>query len=283
MSDAKMKEMEEMDAYIRIGGNDNTKELSDIDAGNISRRKKATKEILNERLEKKWVTTRWPTDGLAQSADMSTQEFREFVFDAVTEVDWEELEERNSKIKERFDSAEKVRIVAEATDLEFSIAGREGEASNGNHNIPDGEVFYAPEKYSVNGEIKFSFPGVENGTEVDGIWLKFEDGEVVDHSAEKNEEFLEKMLETDNGARYLGEFGIGTNRQIQRHVKNTLFDEKIGGTVHFALGRAYERTVPEGEERNDSGIHWDIVQDLRYGGRIFLDGELVQKNGEWVF
>lgn len=283
VSDAKMQEMKNMDAYIRIGGNDNTKELLGLESGKISKRKKATEKILSERLKKKWVTTRWPTDGMAQSADMSTQNFRKFVFDSITEIDWDELEAKNAKIKEKFDQSSEVRIVAENTDLRFSIEGRKGEPCNGTHNIPDGEVFYAPRKYSVEGEIKFSFPGVENGTEVEGIWLKFEDGKVVDCSAEKNEKFLEDMLDTDEGAKYIGEFGIGTNRQIQTHTGNTLFDEKIGGTVHLALGRAYERSVPDGEERNTSGIHWDIVQDLRDNGKILLDGEVVQENGEWVF
>lgn len=283
VSEAKKAELEEMDAYIRIGGDDNTKELKGIDSEKISTREKATEELLQQRLELDWVATRYPTDAMAQDAEMPTQEFHNFVFDAVTEVDWEELEERNQKVKEIFDGAEEVRIEAEGTDITLSLSDREGLPCNGENNMPDGEVFYAPVKDSLNGKISFEYPGVTDGDEVEGIVLHFKDGKVVDYSAEQNEELLEKKLATDEGAKYVGEFGIGTNRQIQRFVKNTLFDEKIGGTIHLALGRAYDETVPEDAEANESGIHWDIVENLRENGRITVDGEVVQENGEWKF
>ncbi len=287
VSEAKMKEIEEMDAYIRLGGSGNTQELANINPEKISKRKKATEELMSKRLEKKWVATRYPTSSMAQNAGMSTQEFEEFVFEAVTRTDWDELEEKNETVKDVFDSAEEVRIKSDDTDLRFSIEGRKGVSSVGKRNMPDGEVFYAPLKESVEGEVKFTYPSMSSGNEVNGIWLKFENGKVVDFSAEKNEEFLEKMLNTDEGARYLGEFGIGTNRQITRNVKDTLFDEKIGGSIHLALGRAYEMCIPEGEEekRNQSGIHWDIVKDFRppHGGKIIVDGETVQEDGEWQF
>ncbi|MFB6217201.1 MAG: aminopeptidase, partial [Candidatus Aenigmatarchaeota archaeon] len=210
----------------------------------------------------------------------------EFVVDAVTEIDWEELEKKNAEIKEIFDNAEEVRIVGEGTDLTLSLANREGIPDNGCHNVPSGEVFYAPMKESLEGRVRFSYPGIESGNEVSGIELVFENGKIVEYSAEKNEEFLEKMIETDEGSHYIGELGIGTNRQIDRYIKNTLFDEKIGGTIHLAIGRAYEKCVPEGKEANESGVHWDLVKDLRPragGGKIFVDGELVQEDGEWVF
>ncbi|MFB6241444.1 MAG: aminopeptidase [Candidatus Nanosalina sp.] len=283
VSEAKKQEMEKMDAYIRIGGPDNTQELSDIKSDKISTRQEATKEIFYERDEKRWVTTRWPTDGLAQSSGMSTQELREYIFDAVTEVDYREIKERNEKIKERLDDASEVRIVAEGTDLSLNIEGRKGVNCHGIRNMPDGEVFYAPRKNSVEGEIEFAFPGVESGNEVRGIWLKFRDGKVVDFSAETNEDFLRDMLDTDEGSRYIGELGIGTNPQMQRFVGNSLLDEKIHGTVHLALGRAYRRSLPDGEERNESGIHWDLVEDLRDGGKIIVDGEVIQESGEWSF
>ena len=282
MSEAKLQEMQKMDAYIRIGGGDNEKELAGLDSEKISARKEATQDILTERLDKRWVTTRYPTDAMAQEAGMPTQEFRDFVIEAVTEVDWEALEEKNAEIKEVFDGAEEVRIEAEDTELKLSLEGREGICDNGDHNIPAGEVFYAPIKESLEGHIKFTYPGIASGNEVSGIYLEFEDGKVVNYSAEKNEEYLEEMLDTDEGAKRVGELGIGTNRQITDHIKNTLFDEKIGGTIHLALGRAYEECAPE-EVRNQSGIHWDIVKELRNGGKIFVDGELVQENGEWVF
>lgn len=283
VSESKKAELEEMDAYIRIGGDDNTKELKGIDSEKISMREKATEELLQKRLELDWVATRFPTDAMAQDAEMPTQEFQEFVFNAVTEVDWDELEERNQKVKELFDGAEEVRIEAEGTDLTLSLSDREGMPCNGENNMPDGEVFYAPIKDSLNGKVSFEYPGVTEGDEVEGIKLHFEDGKVVDYSAERNEDLLKQKLNTDEGARYVGEFGIGTNRQIQRFVKNTLFDEKIGGTIHLALGRAYGETVPEDAEANESGIHWDIVEDLRENGKITVDGEVVQEDGEWKF
>lgn len=282
MSEAKLQEMQKMDTYIRIGGGDNEKELAGLHSEKISARKEATQDILTERLDKRWVTTRYPTDAMAQEAGMPTQEFRDFVIEAVTEVDWEALEEKNAEIKEVFDGAEEVRIEADDTELTLSLEGREGVCDNGDHNIPAGEVFYAPIKESLEGHIKFTYPGIASGNEVSGIYLEFENGKVVDYSAEKNKEYLEKMLDTDEGAKRVGELGIGTNRQITDHIKNTLFDEKIGGTIHLALGRAYEECAPE-DVRNQSGIHWDIVKELRNGGKIFVDGELVQENGEWVF
>jgi aminopeptidase len=283
VSESKKKELEEMDAYIRIGGADNTKELKGIDSKKISVREKATKELLRKRLELDWVVTRYPTDGMSQAAEMPTEEFQKFVFDAVTEVDWDSLEEKNQKVKEIFDGAEEVRIQAEGTDLTLSLKNRDGMPCNGEKNMPDGEVFYAPVKDSLNGKVSFEYPGVTDGDEVEGIVLHFEDGKVVDYSAERNEELLKQKLNTDEGARYVGELGIGTNPEIQQFVKNTLFDEKIGGTIHLALGRAYEETVPEGEKANDSGIHWDIVEELRENGKITVDGEVVQENGVWKF
>ncbi|MFB6182500.1 MAG: aminopeptidase [Candidatus Nanohaloarchaea archaeon] len=284
MSEAKMKEMKEMDAYIRIGGGDNTQELSGLNPEKISAHKQATEDILTERLKKKWVATRYPTDSLAQAAGMPTEEFRDFLLEAVTEVDWRQLEEKNEKIKEKFDDSKKVRIKDDNTDLTLSLEKREGVCDNGDNNIPCGEVFYAPRKESLEGKIKFTYPGVQNGTEVEGIELKFENGRIVDYSAESNEEFLEKMIESDEGSHYIGELGIGTNQHIDRYVKSTLFDEKIGGTIHLAIGRAYEECVENEKERNQSSIHWDIVKDLRKekgGGKIIVDGETVQKNGEW--
>jgi aminopeptidase len=286
VSEAKEKELEEMDAYIRIGGSDNSQELSGIDPSKVSKRKKSTQDLLDMRLGTKWVATRFPTDSMAQTAGMSTHEMEEFVFSAVNDTDWGDLEQKNQRVKEAFDDAEKVRIVGEGTDLELSLSGRKGVKASGGNNIPDGEVFYAPVKDSLNGRIEFTYPGIIQGTEVHGIRLEFENGRVTDFSAEKNEEFLEEMIGTDEGARYVGELGIGTNRNIQDYVGETLFDEKIGGSIHLALGRAYERCVPEDGERNISGIHWDIVKDLRPefgGGQLIIDGEVVQEDGDWVF
>lgn len=287
LSEAKLEEVKRMDAYIRIGGESNSRDLTGLSSEKISARKKATRELLEERMKTNWVVTRYPTTGLAQDAEMPTKEFEEFVVEAVTGIDYDEQYKKNEKIKEKFDEADEVRIVSEDTDIELSLEGREGENDHGDHNIPCGEVFYAPKKRSLNGHIKFTFPGVSNGNWVKGIYLEFEDGKIVDYSSESNEEFLKDMIETDEGSKFIGELGIGTNKMIDRFTGNTLFDEKIGGSIHMAIGNAYEKTVPEGGERNESGIHWDIVKDLRKdkgdGGKIILDGDVVQKDGEWQF
>ncbi|WP_414838004.1 aminopeptidase [Candidatus Nanosalina sp. VS9-1] len=285
-SEARMEEMENMDAVIKIKGLDNFQELSSIDADRISRWRSTTRDIINERVRTKWVLAAYPTDGLAQQSEMSTEEFEDFAIDAVVKTDWEDLERKNQEIKEIFDAGDTVRIVDDTTDIEISIEGREGVTADGNHNLPDGEVFYAPVKDSLEGHIEFSYPVTAEGNEIKGIRLEFKEGRIVDFSADQNEEFLKEMINTDDGSKYIGELGIGTNRQIDRYIKYTLFDEKIGGTIHMAIGRAYEDCMPEGEEPNESSIHWDIVKDLREragGGKIFVDGELVQENGEWVY
>lgn len=287
VSEAKRKELEEMDVYISIGGKDNERELNGLNSQKIALRKRANKELSELRSELRWVLTRYPTDSLAQNAGMPTPEFEEFVLESIVDVDWKKQEEKNERIKQRFDEADEVRIVSEGTDLTMSIEGREGVASNGKHNIPDGEVFYAPVKESLEGEVSFTYPGVKSGNQVEDVWLKFEDGEIVDFSASKNEEYLKSQINTDEGSKYIGELGIGTNRQIDRFVNEIGFDEKIGGTVHLALGKAFGMCMPEGEKPNDSAIHWDIVKDLRNpegdGGKIILDGEVVQEDGEWKF
>jgi len=284
LSRAKKQEMEKMDAYIRIGGGDNTQDLSGIHPEKISEWKSTTREILNERLSKKWVATRFPTKSMAQNAGMSTQEFEEMVFEAVT-ADYSDISKRNKKVKELVDGAEEVRIKSKDTDIRMSLENREGVSADGKNNIPDGEVFYAPVKDSIEGYISFTYPGVDSGTEVHGIKLWFENGKIVDFQAEKNEDYLEKMINTDEGSKYVGELGLGTNRQITEFTKDTLFDEKIAGTVHMAIGRAYEECAPE-SKRNESAIHWDIVNDLRSragGGKIIVDGKVVQEDGKWIF
>lgn len=286
MSDVKRKEIEEMDGYIRLGGGDNTRELAGIDSKKISKRKKATRELLEKRLGTKWAATRFPTESMAQNADMSTADLEELMFNAVIDVDYEEMERKNARVKEKFDSGNEVRIKGKDTDLRFSIRNREGINSHGIRNFPDGEVFYAPVKDSLEGHIRFTYPAVSSGNLVHGVKLWFENGRIVDFEAERNEDTLESMIETDEGSHYIGEFGIGTNRQVTQNVNSTIPDEKMGGTIHLAIGNAYEETVPEGEERNESGIHQDIVFDMRPhagGGKIVLDGETVQKDGEWQF
>ena len=209
---------------------------------------------------------------------MPTDEYADFLYAAVLR-DWGAERERMQRYADRFDAAEQVRIVGEGTDLTLSIAGRSMKVDAGGANIPGGEFFCSPVEDSAEGEITFAeFPAVLTGRDVVGVHLRFENGKVVDASADVNEDFLIQTLDTDEGARFLGELGIGCNPGITKHTRNILFDEKIDGTVHLALGNG----IHDIGGTNVSAIHWDIVKDLRPGGRIELDGELVQENGRWL-
>jgi aminopeptidase len=230
-------------------------------------------------MDLKWVGCQYPTPALAQEAGMSVGEFEDFLYGACL-LDWDAERERMSRYAERFDRAEEVRLVAGGTDLTLGVAGRRMEVDAGGANMPGGEFFTSPLEESAEGEIVFGeFPATYQGREVPGIRLRFESGKVVDASAEANEEFLLEMLDRDEGARRLGELGVGCNPGITRHMKNTLFDEKIDGTVHLALGNG----LPDVGGTNQSQIHWDIVKDMRSDGtRIELDGDAVQKSGRWL-
>lgn len=274
-----LEEMRKMDVTILIGADINTRELSGIKPERIAMRKKAIRPVIDEVINNtKRIVTRYPTNAYAQDAGMSLKDFEDFYYGACL-INWKEESRKQDKVKEVFDAGKTVRIIGKETDLTFSIEGRPGIKCDGKRNMPDGEVFYAPVEDSASGVISYSFPAVYLCNEVDGIVLKFKDGKVVEARAEKNEEFLRAMLETDTGSRFIGEFGIGVNYQINQFVRNILFDEKIGGTIHLALGNAYEKSGG----KNRSGIHWDMVKDLREGGEIHLDGKVVQKNGLWVF
>lgn len=283
LSETAKREMEDMRAYIRIGAPENTKSLTGINPERIAMRRKTTEPIFSERLRKKWVVTRYPMPSLAQEAGMSTEDYEKFFYDAVL-IDYKEMERGQTVIKDAFDEGNVVRIVAPGTDLTFSIAERKGEKCAGEHNVPDGELMYAPVEDSANGVVTFTYPAIQAGNQVNKVVLTFKDGKVVDAKAEENEEFLLKQLDIDEGARRIGEFGIGTNYGISRFTKNMLFDEKIGGSIHLALGNAYEGNAPE-ETRNRSAVHWDMLVDLRKevgGGEIYLDGRLVQKDGVFL-
>jgi aminopeptidase len=270
------EEMKKTDVLIYIGSDLNTKELSNIDPKKISLRQKTMEPILNERLKKRWVGTRFPTSAYAQDAGMSLEEFEDFYYEACL-VDWERESKKQDKLKRILDKGKEVRITGEETDLTFSIRDREAIKWDGKYNMPDGEVCIAPVETTAEGEIYYDLPAIL-GREVNGIRLKFEHGEIVKATAEKGEDFLLKMLKTDDGAKRLGEFGIGTNYKIKKFVKNILFDEKIGGTIHLAVGLAYE----EGGGKNKSAIHWDMIKDMRKGGEIIVDGKIIQKSGKFV-
>jgi aminopeptidase len=280
-SPLRVKLEDECDAWIRVGAPENTREGADLSTEHHNAIMSAARPLIARRLalDIPWVTCRYPTPALAQEAGMSLREFEDFLFGSVL-LDWDAEGEKMQRIKERFDPAEEVRIVGDETDLRFSIAGRDGEVDDGHLNMPGGEVFYCPVEDSTEGVVSFSeFPAVQEPEVVDGVRMRYEGGRVVEASATANEEALMRALDIDEGARVLGEFGIGCNPGINRHMKNTLFDEKIYGTIHLAIGAG----IPVAGGKNESATHWDMVKDLRNGGRIELDGEVVQENGEWTF
>ena len=269
------------DAFIAIIAPENSRDGVDVPAERLALAAQAA-HTLRERITGMtvpWVACQYPTPALAQDAGMSTRQFADFLYGACL-LDWDAETEKMRRIADRFDAASEVRIVGAGTDLRLGIEGRTCAVDDGHINMPGGEVFLSPLETETEGVVSFSeYPAVYFGQEVGGAWLRFEGGRVVDAGAAANEEYLLATLDTDPGARILGELGIGCNPGITRHMRNTLFDEKIYGTVHLALGRSY--TVTGGV--NDSAVHWDIVKDLRNGGELYLDGQLVQRGGEWTF
>ncbi|MDP9286337.1 MAG: aminopeptidase [Actinomycetota bacterium] len=271
---------EEADALIAIYGPENMREGAELS----EERQAALNEMsapMRQRtmsLAVPWVVAEYPVVAAAQDAGMTLTEYEEFVFAAVL-LDWEAEGRRMRSIADVFDAAEEVRIVGPGTDLTLSLAGRTGAVDDGHVNMPGGEVFYSPVEDSAEGVVEFSeFPAVYYGHEVDGARFVFEGGRIVEASARAGELFLLQTLASDEGARRLGELGIGCNPGIQRFMKNVAFDEKIDGTVHLAVGNSYAFTGG----KNESSIHWDIVKDLRTGGQLYADGRLVQENGAWL-
>ena len=266
--------------YIGIDTESNTRELSDADPKKISRRQIVTKSIgeyiVNEKSKIRRVSVGFPCLALAQEAEMSLADYEDFVF-GVCLQDWKKLGASIDKILSIFKKGRVVRLIGKNVDLKFQINGKLAVADKGEENMPGGEVFMAPVRESAEGFIKFDFPAIESGKEVGDINLKFVAGKVVKSSASKNEKFLKQILATDENSSYIGEFGIGLNPKIKKFTKNLLFDEKIGGTIHLALGMAYK----ENGGGNDSAIHWDIVKNMRQG-KIILDGKVVQENGRWL-
>jgi aminopeptidase len=259
---------------------ENTRDGGDIPAERLGARQAALREphmpFLTD--EKPWVGCYYPTVACAQDAGLPLPAFEDFLYGAVL-IDWQELREEMARIAEHFDRAETVRIVGPETDLTFGLAGREGKVDALSANMPGGEIFYCPLEDTAEGVISYlEYPACYLGHEVEGVRLRFEGGTIVDASATSDEEFLLGTLDTDEGARRLGEFGIGCNPGIQRHMRNTLFDEKMEGTIHLAIGTGF----PQIGGLNESAVHWDMVKELRTGGRIELDGKVVQENGVWA-
>jgi aminopeptidase len=275
--------VENCDVHVGIRANQNVTETSDVDPEIEATRSKTRGPILDERLDKRWCLTQFPAPANAQLAEMSTDAYGNFVWDAINK-DWDEQREFQANMVEILDPADEVRIVSgETTDVTMSVDGNPTLNDYAERNLPGGEVFTAPVPDSVEGEVLFDKPLYHQGREVTDVALTFADGEVIDHSAAKNEDVLTEVLETDEGARRLGELGIGMNRAIDRFSYNMLFDEKMGDTVHMAVGRAYEDTVGEGNEANRSAVHVDMIVDMSEDSFVEVDGEIVQRDGTFRF
>ena len=271
--------MRKSQKYIGILSEMNTKELSKVDPKKISARARVTlpisEYICNSRPKMMRVTTAFPTNAFAQDAEMSLTEYEDFFYGACLQ-DWDKLGKDIDKINSVFEKGKEVHLIGENVDLKFSIKGKNCKPDKGEENMPGGEVFMAPVRESMNGWIKFEYPAIRGGREVTGVELKFEKGKVVEATASKNEDFLKEMLKTDENASYVGEFGIGCNPKVTGFTGELLFDEKIGGTIHLALGSAYK----DNGGGNDSALHWDIVKDMKKA-KIVLDGKVIQENGKW--
>ncbi len=278
---------EAYDARVRILGEMNTKELSQFDPAKVSDLYaiygKALKIVLEREAkgEMKWVAGLFPTSAYAQDANMSLRDYEDFVFSAcLPDMDdpigyWQKVEARQAKAISWLRGKKQVHVTAPGTDLTLSITGRPFINCACQVNVPDGEIFTSPIENSADGFVHFTYPTLYEGFEVSNVRLEFKDGKAVKATADKNQDYLNKRLDTDAGARFLGEFAIGTNERIDRFTGQILFDEKIGGSFHLALGHGY----PESKSENDSAIHWDMICDLRKGGEINIDGELFYKNG----
>ena len=286
-----MFEVEHVDVSIGLWGSDNTKAMSRVDPQRQSIASQARKRYLDTFLKRaaekklRWVGTQVPCHASAQDAEMSLSDYEDFVFRAgLLHLDdpaaaWRQISQRQQRLVDFLNEKSEIRFVTpQGTDLRLGVVGRVWMNYDGHENFPDGEVFTGPIEDATQGTVCYSFPAVHGGREVDEIRLTFRDGKVVEATASKGEAFLHAMLDQDEGARTLGEIAIGTNYSIRDYSKNTLFDEKIGGTFHAAVGAAY----PDTGGRNESGLHWDMVCDLRKGGQIFVDGQLISKDGRFV-
>jgi aminopeptidase len=282
--------LDNADVRIAIGASSNTRELSGVPPERQMRRQAATGELLGRAMERsargelRWVYTLFPTNAYASEAEMSLTDYEDFYYGACLADDgdpltaWQRASEECKRLAEWIEGHEEVRVTAPGTDIRLGIAGRAFIPCDGRHNMPDGEFFTGPVEDSVEGEVSFHLPATIGGREVAGVRLRFEAGRVVDASAERGEEYLVKLLDTDEGARRLGELGIGTNYAIDRGTREVLLDEKLGGTVHMAVGRSY----PESGGKNESAVHTDLVCDLRLGGKLEVDGEVMQEDGKFV-
>jgi aminopeptidase len=281
---------EKCDVRIGIMADSNARELSNADPKKQARAQKARRPLLETTMrraaagEHRWALTLFPTHAYAAEANMSLAQYEDFYYSACLATDpepvtaWARQSDEVKRLAEWIQGKEEIHITAPGTDIKLNVSGRTFIPCTGEHNMPDGEFFTGPVEDSVEGEVSFSFPASYGGREVTGVRFRFEGGKVVDASADRGEDFLLEMLDTDDGARRLGELGIGTNYGIATGTKEILLDEKIGGTVHMAIGASY----PESGGVNESAVHWDMVCDLRKGGAIVVDGVELQRDGKFV-
>jgi aminopeptidase len=284
-------EIDHVDAIVTIWADRNTRALSQADPQRVSNKIASRRKLTNrlwERIDEgnaKWVGTRFPTDAHAQDAERSLAEYEDFVYGAChvrSDEDpvahWREVSvELNARARE-LNTFTELRVVGPDTDLRVNVAGREWLAADGKLNMPDGEIFTSPVETATEGEIRFSFPAIFQGRGVEDVRLRFEGGRVVRAEAGNGNDFLQSLLDMDDGARILGEVAFGLNYEIDRFTRDILFDEKIGGTMHFALGSSFKKLGG----RNESGLHWDLICDLRADGEVYADGELVWKAGQFL-
>ncbi len=282
---------ETFEARVRIHSASNTRELNALDPARVARRRKAHGEILRLQMARgaagalRWVSTLYPTPAYAQEAEMSLEEYEAFVFQAchvagedAPVAHWQQVRNQQARLVAALRGRDRMHVRGPDCDLRLSIRERLFLNACGVHNMPDGEIYTGPVEESVEGWVHFAFPAIWNGREVKGVELRFEGGRVVEARAEENEAFLRQVLGTDAGARYVGEFAIGTGYDIPRHTRNILIDEKIGGTMHLVLGAGY----PETGSRNRSLVHWGMICDLRRDSEIEIDGEVIYRDGRFV-
>ncbi len=279
---------ETVDAYITVFVTDNLKILSDVDPARIARAAKAqteTRKIMMQRFKKGWYAlVPFPTPSLAQEASMGTEEYEDFVYHAclVDRKDpvkeWQKISTEQAKVKKYLDTKRSIHFVGNDVDLTASVAGRQWVNCDGHLNMPDGEIFTSPVENGVEGSIRFSYPGIYMSKEVGDIVLTFSKGKVIKATAAKGQDLLDQLLKIDEGAQRLGEISIGTNPGITKFTKNMLFDEKMSGTIHCALGNGFE----ESGSKNESAIHWDLLADMTHGGQVYADDELFYKDGKFL-
>jgi len=280
MASHELARMKKMDAYIAVRGSNNITELSDVPVDKMKLIAKKLQPVQDQRVKKtKWVVLRWPTPSMAQLAGMSTEAFEDFYFEVCT-LDYRKLQAGMKALKRLMQKTDRVEIKGPGTDLNFSIKGIPAVICGGDRNIPDGEVFTSPMKHSVDGHVTFNAPSIYQGTGFDGVRLQFKNGKIVEATSNETEK-LNKILDSDSGARYIGEFSLGFNPRILEPMRDILFDEKIAGSFHLTPGQAYE----EADNGNRSQVHWDMVNIQRPeygGGEIYFDGKLIRRDGEFL-